>query len=522
MSLSDEGFVIEHLLMIADKEGEDVPFVLNSAQRKLDESLSGRDLVPKARQEGISSYVLARLLVRCLRRRNTRAVVISHDQESTQRMLKKVTYYIEHIRSPAPVIKNMSANEVTFPKMDSMFYIGTAGSRKFGRGDTITNLHCSEYAYWPNPQELMKGLLQAVPKTGEIAIESTGNGLNDYYRRCKRAASGQSAWKLHFFPWHTFEEYTLDLSDAETELFMSSLQEDLEEVALSARLTPGQLAWRRMKLEELDYDLGAFKQEYPMTLDECFQMSSTSVFHRVLYQPTDRWQSDPYDHHGWVLEGHPSPEAHYVVGADVSGGVGQDSSVVEVICLETLEQVAEYSNDKIDPEAFASVVMEYGRRFNSAYLVPEANNHGILTVAVIDKMYPHNLIHRNMMKATGVEDKRLHGIGWRTSNRNKPLMIGRLRALLASELTIHSPILRTELSTFIEHENGKLAAADGCHDDTVIALACAAAGINQASLRVPTRRMVDRRRDPFAIDSLIDELSLHRGEYPIRNQTEWS
>jgi hypothetical protein len=40
-----------------------------------------------------------------------------------------------------------------------MFYIGTAGARKFGRGDTITDLHCSEVAFWENAKELTAGLL---------------------------------------------------------------------------------------------------------------------------------------------------------------------------------------------------------------------------------------------------------------------------------------------------------------------------------------------------------------------------
>ena len=72
-----ERLIIENLLMIADKNQQDVPFVLNSAQASLDANLTGRDIIPKARQEGISSYYQARALVKCLSERNTSAVIIS-------------------------------------------------------------------------------------------------------------------------------------------------------------------------------------------------------------------------------------------------------------------------------------------------------------------------------------------------------------------------------------------------------------------------------------------------------------
>ena len=522
-NLTTEGFAIEKLLAISDKTGEDVNFTLNAAQRHLDTTLTGRDLVPKARQEGVSSYFLARYLIACLGRRNTKAVVISHDQESTQRMLSKVKYYINHFRGPAPVINNSSANLITFPKNDSMFYIGTAGSRKFGRGDTITHLHCSEYAYWPNPQELIKGLFQAVPMgTGEIAIESTGNGFNDYHRRCFRAYQGASQWTCHFLPWHTFPEYALPLEEEEALDFMDRLDVDLEEDSLSEILTPEQLAWRRVKLEELDYDLRSFRQEYPMTLDECFQASGESVFHRVNYVKTDLWQTA--DSSTRILEGHPSKEYTYVAGADVGGGVSKDSSVLSVICVETMDQVLEYTNNKLDPEAFAYKCESILKSFGNPYLVVESNNHGILTLAILNKIYPSNMIYRTPSSGNSVEERRLHNLGYRTTVRSKPLMIGRLRSVLAHEksqggLTVFSPLLRDQLSTFIEHSNGKMGAQDGCDDDCVMALACAVTGINQAALFAESARYKAPVEviDPFSFDTVIKEMRRGGERFPVRD-----
>lgn len=517
--LSDEAYVIEALFSIADKDGRDVDFRLNNAQRKVDAALTGRDLIPKARQEGVSSYFLARNLVRCLHNRNTRAVVISHDKESTQRMLKRVHYYIETIKGPRPKIKNMSVHEITFPKTNSMFYIGTAGARKFGRGDTITDLHCSEYAFWPNPKDLMAGLLQAVPKSGRISVESTGNGLNDYHRRCMRAAAGNSAWGCIFLPWQTFSEYTLHPTEEEQELFLANLNLDLEEDSLVGQLTVGQLMWRRVKLEEMDFDLSLFKQEYPMTLDECFQMSGRSIFHFVNFKETPRWERVNADF--WLLKGHPRADLTYAAGADVSGGVGADSSVLEIFCLETHEQVGEYINNRIDPEQFGLRLRDYCSLFGLPYLVVENNNHGILTLSVLDKIYPRSKLHHHASSTTTEEERKLLDLGYTTSKRNKPLMIGRLRTDLAGGLKIYSSILRSQLSTFIEHEGGKLAAQDDCEDDTVMAAACARLAVNPAALIVDSARLARQeklRQHPFSLDSIVSEMRKKGERFPIRSQ----
>lgn len=525
-----EASIIESLLMIADKEGNDIEFKLNTAQSKLDDELTGRDLVPKARQQGISSYFLARYTIACLGRRNVKAVVISHDVESTQRMLKKVRYYLEHIRGPKPVIENMSRNEITFPKNDSMFYIGTAGQRKFGRGDTITHLHCSEFAYWANAKTLMAGLLQAVPKTGEIAVESTGNGMGDFYNRCMRAAKGQSRWGLHFFPWHTFQEYTLELSPEEEEEILNNLDIDTEEDKLVGDLTPGQLAWRRMKLEEMDYDLGLFKQEYPMTLDECFQTSGNSIFYKVNYVPTAGWEKISHD--SWILKGHPNELATYVIGGDVAAGVGKDSSALSVICLDTMEEVGQFINNKIPPDAFADKVATWGKMFNWAYVTIEQNNHGLVTLSDLRHIYPSQLIHKDKLLNSAKRNV-LMRLGVKTNQTTKPLMIGALRKALATDLTIHSPILRAELTTFVEKEGGELEAADSCHDDTVIAIACAVRGINRASMMMEAKKPkisipakpgmfvmnpITGRMD-LNIDAVVEELTQGKGtKFPIAPQ----
>lgn len=526
--MTPEARVIEALFSVVNKRQETVPFKLNEAQLAVDAALSNRILIPKARQRGISTYFLARNAVKCLGVENTRAVVISHDTESTERMFSRVKFFLDTIKGPQAVIKNNNKNELTFPKTKSVYWIGTAGSRKFGRGDTITDLHCSEVAYWPDAKTLMAGLLQAVPKSGTISVESTGNGMGNWYHSsCIRAAKGVSSFNLCFLPWWQEPEYRLSLTPEVAAALMDNLREDIGEPDLvrAYGLVAEQLAWRRMVLEdEMEGDLRIWNQEYPSCLADCFQIAGGGLFTNVRYVETPEWEKrDQFLH---VLKGHPREGGKYALGGDVSGGVGADSSAMEIFDLETGDQVAEWLSNKVDPDVFGGHINLVGRTFNNAYVCVESNNHGILTTATLRNLeYPSDRLYRTPRSTSKHSPKdavkRVVDIGQRTTSTSKPFIIGELRRKLRSEWTVHSPVLRAELSSFIEHPNGDLGAAEGCFDDTVIAAAQAAFIETKAILAMDDSKPVSQpmrpEDDPFLFDNIIKELEErgHTLPFPI-------
>src|SRR5258708_598756 len=523
--MTPERVVIESLFRVTDKRQQDVDFKFNTEQRKIDNAYSRRMLIPKARQEGVTTKFLARNTVKCLGVRNTRAVVISHDTESTERMLLRVKYFLENIKGPKAIIKNNSKNEITFPKTNSMFYIGTAGSRSFGRGDTITDLHCSEVAFWPDTKKTMGGLLQAVPAGGTISIESTGNGAGDWYHgQCMRAARGQSTYKLLFLPWWDFPEYTLDLSVDEQMAVLDTLREEITERELmrAYNLTAGQLQGRREKLEdECDGDLTVWNKEYPSCLDDCFQLAGGGVFQIVRYVETADWKKSERDSFLHILGGHPHPRMHYVVGGDVGAGVGRDSSCAEIFCLETEEQVGEYLNNRIEPDVFGHKLVDLGYMFNEAYLGIESNNHGILTLkeitrydpALQSQVYHHEKVYRtpSVRRSNRDQIQRITDLGVRTSVKSKPFIIGTLRRKLGSSVVIHSQILRNELSTFIEHEDGSLGAVANCFDDTVMASGMAFFVFEKGALTLLDAPIqpseLPKKDDPFGLPAILKEMT---------------
>lgn len=476
---SPERVIIEQLFSISNKEGVKVPFILNPAQADFDENLSGRDIIPKARQIGFSMYILARSLARCLGIENRRVVIISHTTEATQRLLSRIHFMLDNFRGPDAVLKYSNRNEITFPKNGSGMYIGTAGSKDLGVGDTITDLHCSEIPRWKNAGGLLADLLQAVPLSGNIIHEATGKGVGNWYHStCMRCVGGSGPYKLHFYNWLWDTESSFHLSEEQKDRLLNTLDSSMEEdILFDQGVTLGQLAWRRWRLSELDYDLMSFKEQYPYTLDECFQSRTHSYFHRVSFEETSEWIQDEQETYMHRLSEHPIRGIEYTMGIDSSGGVGRDSAVIEVIRNDNFEQVAEWRHNKTEPDILALKARDIGTRFNMAFANIEKNNHGILTLSKMLDIYPPERIHRNI-KVSGSQREefgRLADFGITTTSISKAFMISNLRSVFAEGAIFHSTVLKSEIDTFRE-ENGKLQAEESCHDDTVMAMALATYG----------------------------------------------
>jgi hypothetical protein len=78
------------------------------------------------------------------------------------------------------------------------------------------------------------------------------------------------------------------------------------------------------------------------------------------------------------------------------------------------------------------------------------------------------------MEYTNIFEK--DGLGWLTSAVSRPGMIENMVAVFTAQPTLfHSPRLLEECRTFVRRPDGNAAAADGTHDDCVMAMAIALA-----------------------------------------------
>lgn len=473
--LTPEANVIQSLFFIMSKTGERVPFALNAPQRKYDQNRTKKDIIPKARQEGFSSLGIAYQTVDCLGKYGTRAVLISHEARATQRLLDRASYYIRNLRGCQAELGRHSRNEFFFPETESTFYIGTAGAKAFGRGDTINHLHISEYAWWESDAlKQVAGLFQAVPINGTIRIESTGNGrLNDFYYLCSHA--DQMGYNVTFFAWWENPEYALPVPSRgfRTEGF----EDYFEDMQKQYTLSDEQLYFYWTKLLEFRLDLRYMQQEYPSSLEECFQATGGAVFTDITRVDSSYWkyrlEKFPSVKQSVRCEyntEHPRPRRTYVLGADPSGGTGNDEAAIQILCLETREQVFEMGSNLIDPVAFAYILKDFATLYNEAFIVCEANSFGIATHSILKDAYPTFKIYKRTLPSRSGQTR----YGYTTTEESKKALVGAILQLIDDGFTLYGLKTLDQMSKFEEDpETGKLEAPE---DGLVIALGMAAIG----------------------------------------------
>jgi len=246
---------------IIDKEVQEVPFSPNNVQERYAKEASGHDIILKARQQGFSSLILAIFTTDFILKENARCVVVADIEENAQELLDRVKHYIksyERINSVKVPLKYNSKTELFNAATNGRYTIGTAKSTEFGRSKTITNLHLSEAAFYPNLSKILKGAGNAVVPNGRYILETTANGYNEFKSLYDEAEMGNKDFKPLFFPARDF------YSEAELE------------------------KKRRQAITESDY-----LQEFPERPSDAFQTSGQCYFDLESLRNYDRLTKEP-------------------------------------------------------------------------------------------------------------------------------------------------------------------------------------------------------------------------------------
>jgi hypothetical protein len=196
--------ILPGILRIRDRNGRLSLIEPNAAQQQYARQRSTRNIILKARQLGMTTYIAARFFLSTINRPGTVTLQVAHSLESAQQIFRIVHRFVEHLHpDELRRIRLVRANvrELAFAGVDSRYIVDTAGNENAGRGLTIHYLHASEVALWPgHPQETMAALLAAVAPGGAVDIESTPNGAGGYFHaEWLRAVAGEG-YTPHFFP----------------------------------------------------------------------------------------------------------------------------------------------------------------------------------------------------------------------------------------------------------------------------------------------------------------------------------
>ena len=475
-------------LRILDKEKHLVPLHWNAMQRDFHAHRTGHDLILKSRQLGASTYVQGELFRRTVTSTRT-TLTLSHDSESTQKLRRMADRFWRNCKfgELQPARHYANATLSTYPEFDSTAIIATAGSLNTGRGDTYSDLHGSEVAFWPDAESIIAGAMQGGHP--DITLESTPNGAQGFfYDLCMEALRGEGIWTLHFYPWWWDEHYRIQLD--ENEVIEYAADEAL--LVQNHNLSPEQIKWRRAKKRELKQ---LFIQEYPEDPYTCFITSGKSYF-------GDTSQC-------FTASLHPEwhPEHRYQAGLDF--GQSLDFTAMPVIDKTAHEQVDLLHVNGLEWKEIRNRIRQTSDRWSRSTCEaghitrgvrvkldqtgkPELSENGAKQYLCLEPgcdkpakvLRPETRAEKNSIGAVNIEMLQGDGldiIPFETTNESKAEIMAELHESLHAEqrplrLQEH-PVMRHELSTMVSKQlpSGvwRLAAEGDGHDDTVIGLALA-------------------------------------------------
>ena len=471
------------------------------------EMTAAQEIILKARQFGFSTLIAALFFINTYNTPNTNTVVIGMDADNTNSLFAMVqTMYESLPESKKLKPKFANRKEFFWPETGSRYLVGNAQNLTYGRGKTIHNLHASEVAFWPDAETLLGGLMESVPQDGVAFIETTANGVGNWYHtEYQLAEAGQSVFTPRFFPWFQHPEYRREVTPG----FVRT--DDEEALAREFGLDDAQLAWARWKKKARKK---LFPQEYPATTAAAFLTSGNPYFDREFLIELARDLADPvFDPIDVTIDAsvypklagvsrqvvyqdvrgseslaesralsvweEPIPGRLYVIGADCAEGINDhgdhDFDAADVFDADTRPQVAQI-NGSWDTHEYGLLLAQLGFYYNTALLGIERNNHGhaVINAALYAAGYPEARADcANGLYYHQEYDERKNPTtmkpGWPTTVATKFFALdGLATSVMERDMHLRSRQTVSQMLTYVKKPGGKAGGEGKSHDDCVM------------------------------------------------------
>ncbi len=277
------------LYSIVNKAASLISFIPNKHQMAVLQNLWYLNVILKARQLGMSTFIAIFGLDYCLFNDNVSFGVIDQTLDDAKLKLEKIRDAYKNIpaqyRPFIPTITTDNKEEIVFSN-GSRISVGTSH-----RGGTLNILWVSEHAVIgkkspEKEREIRTGALNTVEVGQIIFLESTAAGSEgDFYKICieaeKKKISEQKLSKLDFkfffFPWWINDGYSLECPD--DYVFTSEMVDYFDQLGID--LTRNQKYWYIKKRESLQEDI---KSEFPSTSREAFEATDRDKYYQHLIE----------------------------------------------------------------------------------------------------------------------------------------------------------------------------------------------------------------------------------------------
>lgn len=539
MIADDEGNIRRPTCNEFQREVSDIIKYCHEAQRPC------RIIILKPRRKGSSTVSVAAGYNRLQAKRATGCIAGgSHYQGGKLFDMLRIYADNDDMRPKTAKVQDMVARFTNGSSMDRLTLANAAAGRSGGyQFLVITEMALLSNEGVANAPAVVSGLLKTVKFLPDtiVILESTASGAaGDYYERYQKAITfdefkaGKAGFIKVFYPWFAFSDSRIDpaVEGIHSEDDYTAFE---REYAERWGLDMHQMAWMRMTLrDDCNGNFDKFQEDYPSDEHSAFLRSGRARFSvegmeyqdyitsirprefgvleyseaadQVRFVSTTehqarcvRWETpkigcrylicvDPMT--GASQTGGEDPDSHAVFAIRdgyVEGGVWHEPAVVmrNILVPDGQRFGCWWDIDVLEEEVWRMA------KYWQAVIVPEMNmDRGLVELLKLRgdvDIYERELFNRR-------EQVKTKALGWTTDTKTRPMIIEGLarsiresgRGAFGEGFEVRCPWALKQMRNFVVKPNGRAEAANGHHDDDVLALAIGLACIDSA---VPYREV---------------------------------
>lgn len=412
---SDPLYFIENYAKIVSLDKGIVPFRVYPYQRRIVEAFhENRKIIAKiGRQLGKSSIIAAYFAWYLLFNDNKTAVILGNKQSTAIEIFGRVQFVIENV--PQWLQQGVVEwNKKSLVLENGSRCVAAATSPSACRSMSINLILVDEFAFLGTAlaNEFIASVFPTISssKTSKIAIVSTPNGLNHYYKLWVDAENSTNGFVPIKGHWTEHPDRDQKWADEQkTQLGEVRYNQEVEAQFLGSSYT----LIDGVKLGNLVY-------EHPI-----------------------------YENNNLELFEKPKEHASYVISVDVSRGKHQDYSAFSIIDISTMPYrvVGTFKDNSISTLEYPHLIYNTAMQYNRAFILIEVNDLGEEVANIIHYEYEYENIYFTHKDALS-QVKGYPGV--RTTKKVKSLGCSVLKELIEKDqLIVNSYRIIEELGLFV-------------------------------------------------------------------------
>jgi hypothetical protein len=436
-------FAKNYIKIVSLDEGL-VPFDMYPFQENLINNFheSRFNICKMPRQTGKSTTVVSYLLHYAVFNDNVNIAILANKASTARDLLGRLQLAYENL--PNWMQQGIiSWNKGSLELENGSKILAASTSASAVRGGSYNVIFLDEFAFIPNhiADQFFASVYPTISsgQKTKVIIVSTPHGMNHFYRM-----------------WHDAERNKNEY--VPTEVHWSEV--------------PGRDAvWKEQTIANTSES--QFKVEFECEfLGSVDTLISTSKLRTFVYE--DPLQSNK----GIDVYEKPIEDHDYIITVDVARGVGIDYSAFIVVDITTFPHkvVAKYKNNEIKPMLFPSIIHDWAKGYNNAFILCEVNDIGDQVASIIhyDLEYSNLLMSSMRGRAGQIVGQGFSGkktqLGVKMSKTVKKVGCSNLKTLIEDDKVIFNDYdIISELTTFIQKHNS-FEAEEGCNDDLAMCL----------------------------------------------------